>query len=51
MGELAALLVERGVIAQAPRPLPLLRPPPRAPLVLRVAQLAGVEAPGALVAP
>jgi len=51
MGELAALLVERGVIAAPPRPLPLLRPPTRAPLGLRLARLAGAEAPGALVAP
>jgi predicted protein tyrosine phosphatase len=51
MGELAALLVERGVIAAPPQPLPLLRPPPHAPFGLRLARLAGVEASGALVAP
>jgi hypothetical protein len=51
MGELAALLVERGVIAAPPRPLPLLRPPPRATLPLRLVRLAGIDASGALVAP
>jgi protein tyrosine phosphatase (PTP) superfamily phosphohydrolase (DUF442 family) len=51
MGELAALLVERGVIAEPSRPLPLLRPPPHAPVGLRLARLVGVAAAGALVAP
>jgi predicted protein tyrosine phosphatase len=50
MGELADLLVERGVIAQAPRPLPLLRPPPHEPWTLRLARFAGAGAPGALPA-
>jgi protein tyrosine/serine phosphatase len=48
MGELAALLVERAVIASAPRPLPLLRPPPRTSLSRRLARLAGVGPAGAL---
>jgi protein tyrosine/serine phosphatase len=51
MGELAALLVERGTIARAPRPLPMLRPPAHEPLGLRLARLVGFDAPGALVAP
>jgi protein tyrosine phosphatase (PTP) superfamily phosphohydrolase (DUF442 family) len=51
MGELAALLVERGVIAATPQPLPVLRPPAREAFGLRLARLVGRDAPGALVAP
>lgn len=50
MGELAALLVERGVLDRAPRPLPLLRPPPREGVWVRLARFAGYRAPGALPA-
>ena len=50
MGELAELLVERGVIDAVPQPLPLLRPPAREPFALRLARLAGAEAPGSLAA-
>jgi protein tyrosine phosphatase (PTP) superfamily phosphohydrolase (DUF442 family) len=40
MGELAALLVERGVLERAPARLPLLRPPVRASLGARLARAA-----------
>jgi len=46
MAELAELLVDRGVIAAVPDPLPLLRPPPQASLRTRLARWVGSLPPG-----
>lgn len=50
MAELAELLVERGVIAAVPDPLPLLRPPPQASLRTRLARWLGTLPPGGVAA-
>jgi hypothetical protein len=49
MGELAELLVERGVIERVPDPLPLLQPPSRPSLLDRLARWVGSLPPGSVV--
>lgn len=48
MGEIAERLVERGVIARVPRPLPLLRPPARNALRVKLASLVGQGPPAGM---
>jgi hypothetical protein len=48
MGRLAEQLVERGVIARVPHPLPLLQPPPDESLSARLARLVALDRPGSL---
>ena len=50
MGSLAELLVERGVIARVPTPLPLLQPPADNSLATRIARFVRPDAPGSLPA-
>lgn len=50
MAELAELLVERGVIAAVPDPLPLLQPPPQPSLRTRLARWFGTLPPGGVAA-